>query len=253
MSHPDSNSPQSPPADSWHRRTLEHKSALFAVATTLAISVGGLVEIVPLFTVSAGPQAMAEVTPYTPLEQAGRDIYAREGCVQCHSQMVRPFRAETLRYGEWSRAGEYSFDRPFLLGSRRIGPDLHRLGGKYPDVWHYEHMKDPRSTSPGSIMPSYPWLLEDKIDAADVQASMTALSVFGHYTQAEIDAAPQTIAKQGEEIVGRLRQSKVENIEADHEIVALIAYLQRLGTDGKKALKDQVAQAEAAETTGSAQ
>lgn len=139
MSHPDNHSPQSPPPDSWHRRTLEHKSALFAVATTLAISVGGLVEIVPLFTVSAGPQAMAEVTPYTPLEQAGRDIYSREGCVQCHSQMVRPFRAETLRYGEWSRAGEYSFDRPFLLGSRRIGPDLHRLGGKYPDVWHYEH------------------------------------------------------------------------------------------------------------------
>ena len=134
--------------ESFHR-FLEGKGVWFAVLTTVAISIGGLVEIVPMFTVKLGPEALPGVTAYTPLEIAGRDIYIREGCYTCHSQMVRPMRAEILRYGEWTRAGEYAYDHPFLLGSRRIGPDLQRVGGKYPDAWHYEHMRDPRSTSPG--------------------------------------------------------------------------------------------------------
>src|SRR5688572_28550021 len=116
-----------------------------------------------MYTV-ADNRAEAVGTPYTPIEVAGRDIYVREGCYNCHSQMIRPMRAETLRYGPWSRASEYVWDRPFQLGSRRIGPDLQRVGGKYPDAWHYEHMKDPRTTSPGSIMPGYPWLAEDRVD-----------------------------------------------------------------------------------------
>ena len=133
----------------WHRRVFEGNAALFAVAATIAILIGGIVEIVPMFT-PAGPEHSEAITPYTPLEVAGRDIYISEGCYLCHSQWVRPMRAEILRYGPWSRAWEYQYDRPFQLGSRRIGPDLHRIGNKYPDAWHYEHMRDPRSTTPGS-------------------------------------------------------------------------------------------------------
>lgn len=217
-------------AEHWHRRLLEHRSALFAACTTVAISIGGLVEIVPMFTVGAG-HSEALPAPYTPLEVAGRDIYIREGCVNCHSQMVRPFRDETLRYGEWSHAVEYSWDRPFLLGSRRIGPDLHRVGGKYPDAWHYEHMKDPRSTSPGSVMPAYRWLLEWEVDPADTQASMRALARVGTpYTDDDIANAPAAMQAQGEAIVANMATTGIEAAWQD-EIVALTAYLQRLGTD----------------------
>jgi len=217
-------------AEHWHRRLIEGKSGLMAALTTVLISVGGLVEIVPMFTIESVPEA-ERIDPYTPLEVAGRDIYTREGCYVCHSQMVRPFRDETLRYGPWSRSEEYVWDRPFLLGSRRIGPDLHRVGGKYPDAWHYEHMKDPRSTSPGSIMPPYQWLLEWKIDPADVQASVVALSRVGTpYTQADIDNVPQQLQQQGGEIVGRLKEAGID-AAWDDEIVALTAYMQRLGTD----------------------
>jgi len=220
----------------WHRRLLEGKSALFAVATTIGISIGGIAEIIPMYTVAAGPEAMAGVTPYTPLELAGRDIYVREGCYNCHSQMVRPFRSETLRYGPWSRAGEYAYDRPFQLGSRRIGPDLHRVGGKYPDAWHYEHMKDPRATSPGSIMPPYPWLLEAKVDVADIEASVSTMKSLGvPYTDADVSNTGTQMAEQGGKIVTSLKGSGIETT-ADTEIVALIAYLQRLGVDGKKSL-----------------
>lgn len=229
--------------DSWHRRTLEHNTSLFAVLTTVAISIGGLIEIVPLFTAAGDPTPLEGITPYTALEVAGREVYMREGCVQCHSQMVRPFRAETVRYGDWSRSSEYTYDRPFLLGSRRIGPDLHRVGGKYPDAWHYEHMRDPRSTSPGSIMPAYPWLLEASIHPADVQDSMRALQTLGTpYSDAQIAQAPQEMATQGGEISGRLAQGNI-TAAPDSEVVALIAYLQRLGKDGRAALKAQVAQA----------
>jgi len=218
-------------ADHWHRRVLEHRSALFAALTTVCISIGGLVEIVPMFTVGAGHDSQFVPDPYTALEVAGRDIYVREGCMNCHSQMVRPFRDETLRYGEWSHAVEYSWDRPFLLGSRRIGPDLHRVGGKYPDAWHYEHMKDPRSTTPGSVMPSYKWLLEWKIDPADIEASVVALSRVGTpYTDEELSNVEGNLKKQGQKIVDSMAQTGIE-AEWDDEIVALTAYLQRLGTD----------------------
>ncbi len=221
-----------------HRR-LEGKGALFAVATTVAILIGGIVEIVPMFTARAGPERVTWVTPYTPLEVAGRDIYIREGCYLCHSQMVRPMRAELLRYGEWTRAGEYTYDRPFLLGSRRLGPDLQRVGGKYPDAWHYEHMRDPRSTSPGSVMPVYAWLLRDQVDPDDVAASLRALrSVGTPYDDAQISDVQTSLARQAGEIVQRLAAAGIA-AEPDREIVALTAYLQRLGQDGKRALADQ--------------
>jgi len=217
-------------------RILEGKSAVFAVLVTVAILIGGLVEIVPMFSAKLGPEVLPGVTPYTPLEVAGRDIYVREGCYTCHSQMIRPMRAEVLRYGEWTRAGEYAYDHPFQLGSRRIGPDLQRVGGKYPDAWHYEHMRDPRSTSPGSVMPPYAWLLRQPYDPLDIQASLRALRRVGvPYTEEEIAGAPQSIASQATEIVARLEQAGI-TAEADREIIAMIAYLQRLGKDGRAAI-----------------
>jgi cytochrome c oxidase cbb3-type subunit I/II len=221
--------------ESLHRR-LEGKGVWFALLTTVVISIGALVEIVPMFTATLGPQPLPGVTPYTPLEIAGRDIYIREGCYTCHSQMIRPMRAEILRYGEWTRAGEYAYDHPFLLGSRRIGPDLQRVGGKYPDAWHYEHMRDPRSTSPGSIMPTYRWLLAQRYDTADVAASLAALRRVGlPYTDAELAAAPASMRAQSQGIVDRLAAGGITT-SGDREIVAVIAYLQRLGRDGKASI-----------------
>jgi len=221
----------------WHRRVLEGRAGLFAVLTAVAISIGGLVEIVPMFTATdMGVGVDHTITPYTPLELAGRDLYVREGCYLCHSQMVRPMRAETLRYGEWSRAWEYRYDRPFLLGSRRLGPDLHRIAGKYPDAWHYEHMRDPRSTSPGSIMPAYPWMLDRTVDARVVTKSLEALRKVGHpYTDVTEDNVRRSMQSQGNGIVERLRSAGIES-QWDTEIVAMIAYLQRLGADGKAVL-----------------
>jgi cytochrome c oxidase cbb3-type subunit I/II len=224
----------------FHRRFLEGKGAMFAIATTVAVSIGGLVEIVPMYTAQSLTWQRADwVTPYSALEVAGRDIYVREGCYLCHSQMVRPMRSEILRYGEWSRSAEYQYDRPFLLGSRRLGPDLQRVGGKYPDAWHYEHMRDPRATSPGSIMPTYPWLLRDKLDAADVTASMTALARVGTpYIGVTVDNVAAALERQGSGIVESLLASGI-TAEWDDEIVAVIAYLQRLGAEGKQHLAGQ--------------
>jgi len=217
-------------------RILEGKAALFAILTTVAISVGGLVEILPMFTAGLGWERADWVTPYTPLEVAGRDIYMREGCMLCHSQMIRPMRAEILRYGEWSRSAEYQYDRPFLLGSRRLGPDLQRVGGKYPDAWHYEHMRDPRSTSPGSIMPTYQWLLRKKIDTRDITASVRALARAGTpYESTDESWVASSMSAQGQEIVSSLATSGIE-AEWDDEIVAMIAYLQRLGVEGRERL-----------------
>jgi cytochrome c oxidase cbb3-type subunit I/II len=223
----------------FHRRVLEARGGLFAVATTIAILIGGIVEIVPMYTAGAGPETADWVTPYTPLEVAGRDIYIREGCYLCHSQWVRPMRAEVLRYGEWTRAPEYQFDRPFLLGSRRMGPDLQRVGQKYPDAWHFEHMRDPRSTSPGSVMPTYPWLLTATIDSEDIQASVRALKKSGvPYTDADVEGVASIMTAQAQRIVTSLAGANLQTT-TDTEIVALIAYLQRLGREGKAYLPNQ--------------
>ena len=213
----------------WHRRLLEGNLPLFTVLATVSVLIGGMVEIIPMFSLAETTRAQQEVEPYSPLEVAGRDIYVSEGCYTCHSQWVRPFRSETLRYGQWSHSREYTWDRPFQLGSRRIGPDLHRVGGKYPDGWHYEHMRDPRSTSPGSVMPPYQWLLTSKIDAGDVQASIVALKTLGHpYSDEDVANVAQSLEEQGGEIVKRLAEAGIETTP-DTQIVALIAYLQSLG------------------------
>ena len=223
--------------ESWHRRVIEAKGGTMAIFTAIAISVGGLVEITPMFSAKLGPEHLAGVTPLTPLEAAGRDIYIREGCFTCHSQMIRPTRAEMLRYGEWTRAGEYEYDHPFLLGSRRIGPDLQRVGGKYPDAWHYQHMKDPRSTSPGSVMPTYPWLYTAKVDPLEVAATVRTLRKVGvPYDDQTIADIPQQIQAEGTAIVASLKTGGF-TAAPDDEIVALIAYLQRLGKDGTVAIK----------------
>jgi cytochrome c oxidase cbb3-type subunit I/II len=223
-------------AEHAHRRILEHRGALFAVLTTVAISIGGIVEILPMYSADLGPQALEGVTPYTPLELAGRDIYVREGCYNCHSQMIRPFRAETMRYGEWSRAGEYVYDRPFQLGSRRIGPDLARVGTKgYGDDWHYEHMRDPRKLAPTSIMPPYAWLIDDKYTVEDVTASVNAMRTLGVEYPDDLDVGA-SIDEQAAGIVGRL-DAKGITAEPDDEIIALIAYLQQLGVEGAAAIE----------------
>ena len=221
-------------SEHWHRRLLEGKGALFAVLTTVAISIGGIAEIIPLITADPDVEARERIQPYTALELAGRDIYVREGCYVCHTQMVRPFRSETLRYGRtWSHSEEYVWDRPFQLGSRRAGPDLHGVGKKYPDSWHYDHMRDPRSKTDGSVMPPYPWLLTWKIDTADIQATMTAHKIAGTpYTDEQIAQAGESMQEQGTAIADRIKTDLKladDKVKWDDEIVALTAYLQSLG------------------------
>ena len=233
-------SPKRATNEAWHS-WLERRTVLFTLLTTVAILIGGAVEIVPLLIVPSNIPEITSVKPYTPLELEGRDIYIREGCNNCHSQMIRPFRSEVERYGEYSKAGEFVYDRPFLWGSRRTGPDVHRIGGKYNDNWHFNHMYDPRLTSPGSIMPQYPWLLTNDLDVSDTESKMKGLVRLGTpYTQFEVDKALFLLRNQAEEIEKNLRQDPefVKNYGdsnmQEKEIVALIAYLQRLGTDIKK-------------------
>jgi len=218
----------------WHR-WIEAKPLTFAALSLVAILVGTLVELVPMYLVKKNVPTISSVKPYTPLEVLGRDLYIREGCVGCHSQMVRPFRSETERYGEYSKAGEFVYDHPFLWGSKRTGPDLHREGGKYPDAWHYNHLDDPRSTSPGSIMPRYPWLLTQKLDTTSLPARLGALRKVGvPYPAGYESKALADLQLQASKIVTNL-QSGLVKADADKEIIALIAYLQRLGTDIKAA------------------
>ena len=217
---------------------LERRTILFTALIVLAIAIGGAVEIIPLLTVDSNIPKITSVKPYTPLELEGRDIYIREGCNNCHSQMIRPFRSEVERYGEYSKAGEFVYDFPFLWGSKRTGPDVHRVGGKYNDNWHFNHMIDPRSTSPGSIMPRYPWLVEDDLDISNTAGKVNAMVKLGvPYSQFELDKAVYLLQNQAKEVEKNLRQDPEfvknygnANIE-NKEIVALIAYLQRLGTD----------------------
>ena len=191
---------------------VEKNLPLLMVLIVVAISFGGLVEIVPLFFQKSTTEAVAGWKPYGPLELTGRDVYIREGCVNCHSQMIRPFRAETERYGHYSVAGEFVYDRPFMWGSKRTGPDLARVGGRYSDEWHRVHLTNPRHLVPESNMPGYPWLARTAADDGTVQRKMAVLRKLGHpYSDDDIAKAPQAL-------------------EDRNEMDALIAYLQVLGT-----------------------
>jgi len=216
----------------WHR-VLERKPMKFMVFSLIIILIGGMVEMMPTFTIKSNVPTISSVKPYSALELQGRDLYIREGCVNCHTQTVRPFRSETERYGEYSKAGEYVYDHPFLWGSKRTGPDLHRVGGKYSDAWHYNHLVDPTSMSPGSIMPSYPWLVEQKLDVATTASKIRAMQTLGVPYPAGYDkAATEDLKIQAAKISAELMQNNIK-VNSDKEIVALIAYLQRLGTDIK--------------------
>jgi cytochrome c oxidase cbb3-type subunit I/II len=222
------------PALPWHR-ALEGRPAQFALLTLISVVIGGVVEYVPTALVRSNIPTIATVKPYTPLEIEGRDLYIREGCVGCHSQMVRPIRAETERYGEYSKAGEFVYDHPFLWGSKRTGPDLQRLGGKYPDSWHWVHMRDPKATSPASIMPAYPWLYEDAIDETHTEGKIITLRRLG--VPYEDGYETRAVADLRSQAVTIAEGLKTANIDArpDREIIALIAYLQRLGKDARAA------------------
>ncbi|HCL06075.1 MAG TPA: cytochrome C oxidase Cbb3 [Chitinophagaceae bacterium] len=216
----------------WHR-WIEARPIQMLVLSLVAVAIGGILEIVPTFLVKSNVPTIAAVKPYTPLELHGRDIYIREGCYTCHSQMIRPFRDEVARYGEYSKAGEFVYDHPFQWGSKRTGPDLARIGGKYPDSWHYNHMLEPQSMSPGSIMPSYPWLLDDTIDTATTAARIRAMQTLGvPYEKGYDQIANKELMAQAEKISKNLKADKIETA-ASKEIIAMIAYLQRIGVDIK--------------------
>lgn len=214
-------------------RWLEKRPVKFALLATVAILIGGVVEFIPTFLVKSNIPTIASVQPYSPLELQGRDIYIREGCNACHSQLVRPFRSETERYGEYSKAGEYIYDHPFLWGSKRTGPDLHRVGKKYSNLWHYLHMENPRSMSPGSLMPAYTWLLTQDLDISTTQKKISVMRQLGvPYETGYEDFANDDLLNQANEISDDLLNNGVL-VEPNKEIIALIAYLQRLGTDIK--------------------
>jgi cytochrome c oxidase cbb3-type subunit II len=194
---------------------IEKNIGLMIVLVILTISVGGLVQIVPLFFMDSMTKPVDGLKPYTALQVIGRDVYVREGCYLCHSQMIRPFRAETERYGHYSLAGEFVYDRPFQWGSKRTGPDLHRVGGRYSDEWHRVHLNNPRDVVPESIMPGYPWFEKATLENAIIQKKMRALRILGApYSDEEIEQAPA-------------------QLEGKTEMDAMIAYLQVLGTSVK--------------------
>jgi cytochrome c oxidase cbb3-type subunit I/II len=214
----------------WHRR-WEGLPLTFTLLTVIAVAVASLFEILPAFLIRSNVPTIASVKPYTPLELAGRDLYIREGCFNCHSQMIRPLRHETERYGEYSKPGEFVYDHPFLWGSRRIGPDLARAGGKYSDLWHLRHMEDPRSVTPRSIMPAYGHLVRNRIEWSAIQPHVDAMAMIGvPYGEAVHDAT--TLAReQAARVAASIAELGGPRHLEDREIVALIAYLQRLGTD----------------------
>ncbi len=224
------------PGEHWHRR-LERKPVVLLVISLIVILIGGIAEMVPTFMVKSNIPTISSVKPYTPLELEGRDIYIREGCYNCHSQMVRPFRSETERYGEYSKAGEFVYDHPFQWGSKRTGPDLHRIGGKYPDSWHFNHMEDPTTMSPGSLMPAYPWLIDDVLNTGYTAKKIQVMQQLGvPYPEGYDKVAVADLQKQAQSINAGLARDGI-TISSDKEIIALIAYLQRLGTDIKVASK----------------
>jgi cytochrome c oxidase cbb3-type subunit I/II len=214
-------------------RWIERRPIQFALLSAVVILIGGVAEIVPSYLIRTNVPTIPSVRPYTPLELQGRDLYIREGCNTCHSQMVRPFRSETERYGEYSKAGEFVYDHPFLWGSKRTGPDLHRVGGKYNNLWHFLHMNEPTATSPGSIMPSFPWLLTNDLDTSTTGAKVRAMQTLGVPYAADYDQrANEDLRAQAEVVALDLQQSGAP-AEPEKEIIAMIAYLQRLGVDIK--------------------
>ena len=214
----------------WHR-TWERLPVTFTVMVAVAVIVASLFEILPTFLIRSNVPTIASVKPYTPLELAGRDVYIREGCFNCHSQMIRPLRYETDRYGEYSKPGEFVYDHPFLWGSRRIGPDLAREGGKYPDLWHVRHMRQPRDIAPQSIMPAYPWMLTNTLDFNGIQRKVDVMAMLGVPYGDALTNAPAMARAQADSISAAIVASGGPSDLADKEIVALVAYLQRLGRD----------------------
>ncbi len=228
---------------------LERRPVQLCILATIAVLIGGVIQIVPTLMVKSNIPTISYVKPYTPLELEGRDLYIREGCVSCHSQMIRPFRSEVARYGPYSKAGEFVYEHPFLWGSKRTGPDLLRVGKKYSDSWHLNHMYDPQSTSPGSIMPSYPWIITSELNTKLTLEKLKVMAALGvPYSEDDINQALTHLKKQAEEIKNNLLedpqfaeayQNELETFGdnpdfiplSDREIIALIAYLQRLGTD----------------------
>ncbi len=223
----------------WHR-IIERRPLTMLVLSLIVVAIGGLIELIPTFLVKSNIPTIASVHPYTPLELQGRDIYIREGCYTCHSQMVRPFRDEVKRYGEYSKAGEFVYDHPFQWGSKRTGPDLAREGGKQTDAWHYTHMYDPRLMSPGSLMPRYIWLLDDALDTASTPAKIRAMQTMGvPYPEGYDKIANVELMHQADSIAANLKKDKIET-SSNKEIVALIAYLQRMGRDIKAEPKQAI-------------
>ena len=200
------------PIKGFTHERIETSNFLMIVLVTLVLSVGGLLEIVPLFFQKSTTQPVEGLKPYTSLQLAGRDVYIREGCYNCHSQMIRPFQAETLRYGPYSRAGESVYDRPFQWGSKRTGPDLARVGGRYSDEWHRIHLNNPRDVVPESIMPAYPWLEKDLVDASVMPGRLAAMKKLG------VPYSDEEVAKAADDVKGKT------------DLDAVIAYLQVLGT-----------------------
>ena len=222
----------SPKGSFWHS-IIERKPIMLLTLSLIVVALGGLFELVPTFLVKSNIPTIASVKPYTPLELQGRDIYLREGCYNCHSQMIRPFRYEVARYGEYSKAGEFVYDHPFQWGSKRTGPDLARVGGKYPNSWHFNHMYDPTSMVPGTIMPPYPSMFEEELDISSTNSKIHAMRKMGvPYPKGYEATANDDLKKQAEAIAANLKTDKIE-IASSREIIALIAYLQRLGTDIK--------------------
>ena len=222
---------------------FERNSLVLLIGILIVVSIGGLVEIAPLFLLSSTIEKVQGVRPYSPLELAGRDIYVREGCYNCHSQMIRSLRDEVERYGHYSLAAESMYDHPFQWGSKRTGPDLARVGGKYSDNWHIDHMRDPRSVVPESVMPGYPFLEKRKLDYADISARMQALRIAGvPYTDEQIDKAQADVVAQvspdspeAKSLVDRYPKAQVRKFDRKQgnepsELDALVAYLQMLGT-----------------------
>ncbi len=221
----------------WHR-VIERKPVRLLIFALIAILIGGAVEMIPTFLVKSNVPTIEAVKPYTPLELQGRDIYIKEGCYNCHSQMIRPFRHETERFGDYSKSGEFVYDHPFQWGSKRTGPDLAREGSKKlrkSHSWHYNHMQNPTSMSPGSIMPRYPWLLVKEIDVKSTTSKLAVMQKLGvPYTDEEIKNGKTALQTQAEGIASELREQGIKEADAKKEIIALIAYLQRLGTDVEK-------------------